>query len=237
MRWVFLLTAVAVALSVVPFDAQAKERRHVSGIALLPRRDITPLAQLRQRMGEEAFERIAGAWDANRELAERQPDLFGIPWMDLAHERLVVRVTRPEAASQVREPTTARIQVEATTRSYRTLQAIMRDAFDEPALGIRGGRARVWGSSIDEESQRVVFETDRVNETFLYALAKTYGTEAVAVRVDPRSGPFSTDPQATLTPVTGVSDTPGDPALMAAVALSAVLPIAGAIALRRRRVL
>src|SRR5712691_12536435 len=44
-------------------------------------------------------------------------------------------------------------------------------------------------SGEEEGHQRVVLETDRVVDAFLFALAKKYGTQVVAVRVDPYAGP------------------------------------------------
>src|SRR5205085_2146338 len=82
---------------------------------------------------------------------------------------------------------------------------------------------------IDDESERVIFETDRVVDGFMSALARTYGTEAVAVRVDPRSGPFSGG-GATLVPVANAApfeDAPRELGLVGLIAVAAVMPLAG----------
>lgn len=188
MRWVAVLTMLVVVLSV--WSSPAVERTHASGIALLPPLDIGPFARERERMGEDAFAPIAIAYQDARQLAEAEPELYGVPWMDLAHRSVVVRVTSPVAAGQVRHPTSAPIRIESTTRSFGLLRSIMDGSIDEPGLGIRGGPSRVWTISIDDESQRVVFESDRVVDSFLYALARRYGPDVVALRVDPRSGAF-----------------------------------------------
>ncbi len=233
MRWVVLVTAVAVLLSVASTDVTV-ERRHSSGIALLPRLDISGFIRERERMGEAAFEPIAFAYQDARLNAQSNPEVFGMPWMDLAHRRLVVRLVRPEAASLVRHPTSVPILFESTTRSFGQLQSIMDNSIEHPALGIRGGASRVWTMSIDDASQRVVFESDRVVDGFLFALAHTYGTEAVAVRVDPRSGPFGGAP-ATLAPVSAVADGSGALGLAAIAALGSILPLAALFVFWRRR--
>lgn len=187
MRWIFLVAALVVVLSVWP--SSREDRRHASGVALLGPLDIGPFVRERERMGEAAFDAIALAYSDARQLAEREAESFGVPWMDLANRRLVVRVTGPDGAGQVRRPTSAPIAVVATDRSFAYLRSIMDGSIDDPSLGIRGGRARVWTIGIDDESQRVVFETDRLNEEFVVALARAYGPDAVAVRIDPFSGP------------------------------------------------
>src|SRR4051812_39683863 len=218
MRWVVAIAALAVILSVAPTGAPT-ERRHVTGIALLPAGDSGPFVRERERIGEAAFEPLAGAWSDARELAEQRGDLFGVPWLDLAHQQVVVRLARSEGEAVARawitsgyqrgdgtkpapslRPTNANVKLVPTTRSFRELSAIMNNAIDDPALGIRSGTSRIWVIGIDDESERVIFETDRVVDGFMSALATTYGTDVVAVRVDPRAGPVSTGP-ATLVPV------------------------------------
>ena len=188
MRYVFAVAALAVLLSVVPSGQTG--RRHASGVELLPPLDIGPFVREREGMGDAVFEPIAFAYSDARQQAEQQPELFGVPWMDLANRQLVVRIAKPEAAGQVRRPSSAPIKVVSTTRSFAQLRSIMDGSIDDPSLGLRGGNARVWTVGIDDESQRVVFESDRVNDAFVYALARRYGPDIVAMRIDPLSGPF-----------------------------------------------
>jgi hypothetical protein len=233
MRWIVLITGIAVLLSVASSDITV-ERRHTSGVTLIPRLDISEFIRERERMGETAFEPIAFAYHDARRLAEEHPDLFGVPWHDLANRRVVVRLVKPEAVALVRRPTSVPLRFVATTRSFGQLRSIMDGSLDDPALGIRGGASRVWSIGIDDASQRVVFETDRVVDGFLFALARAYGTEAVAVRVDPRSGPFGRAP-ATLAPVSTVSDGSGALGIAALAAVASVLPLAALLVFWRRR--
>src|SRR3954464_12264492 len=156
MRWVVAVAALAVILSVWP--SAPAQRRHPSGIALLPPLDIGPFVRERERMGEAVFEPIAFAYQDARNLAERNPSDFGVPWMDLANRQVVVRLVKPEAAALVRRPTSVPLRFVSTTRSFALLRSIMDGSIDDPALGLRGGHSRVWTIGIDDESQRVVFE-------------------------------------------------------------------------------
>ena len=207
MRWVVLLTAVVVLLSVWP--SAPVERTHASGIALLPPVDVRRFTREYERVGEATLQPLQIAWSDARDLAEQEPELFGVPWLDIEDRQLVVRLAQPEAEGIARawmasgyqrgngtkpapslRPTSATVKLERTTRSFAYLRSIMDGSIDHPALGLRGGTARVWTIGIDDASQRVVFESDRVVDSFLYALARTYGPDVVALRVNPRSGPF-----------------------------------------------
>ena len=248
MRYLVAIAALAVLLSVVPTAHIG--RRHASGIELLPPLDIGPFVRQREQMGDAVFEPIAGAYSDARQQAEREPDSFGVPWMDLANRQLVVRVTSPEGAGRVRHPSSAAIKVVNTTRSFAQLRSIMDGSIDDPSLGLRGGTARVWTIGIDDESERVVFESDRVNDAFLFALARTYGPDVVAIRVDPLSGPFCSpvgqlDPAVPLPPgacgyvappVSRVSDFAGGPWLgLPALASGVAGLLVGLVLLWRRR--
>ena len=229
---------------------RADEQRHASGIALLPPLDLTPFLRERDRLGP-AFEPIAVAFSDARALAETHPDLLGIPWMDLAHQTLVVRVTGAEGERLARDwmahgavystakpgptlrPTSVPVRFEVTDRSFGRLLQIQNDAIGRGALGFEG-ESRIWMDVIDEATQRVILETDRVVDPFLYLLAKTYGTEIVAVRVDPHAGPFTSISAA----ASGSADIERQlAAVMALSSLGALPPLAWIIrSWRRRRV-
>jgi hypothetical protein len=179
---------LAIMIGAARIAPPAMPVRHSSGIVLLPPLDIGPFVRARERMGEAAFEPLAKTYSDARQIAMTQRDSFGIPWIDIAHGEVVIRVARPGAERSL-PLWSARVRIEATDRTYGQLEKIQHDAIGRGAAGY-AGENRVWTSSIDDESQRVVLETDRVIDGFLIALARRYGTEIIAVRVDPRSGPF-----------------------------------------------
>jgi hypothetical protein len=110
-------------------------------------------------------ERIARSW-----MTSGAPGAFGKP------------------APPLRPPTVP-VRLRTAAYSFRALGTIQHEAIGSGAAGY-DGENRIWSDGIDEEHQRVILQTDRVVDAFLFALAKRYGTEVVAVRVDPRAGPI-----------------------------------------------
>jgi hypothetical protein len=225
------------------------ERRHASGIVLLPPADRA--ADLR---GGPIDEPLGKAWSDARQLAEQYPSSLGHPWADRANRQLIVRVVdaQGEAVANSWIASGARrtvfdksqellkpvvpVRLQRTDRSFALLESIKDGAIGKGALGFDGD-SRIWTSHVDEPSERVVLETDRVVDAYLYALAKAYGTAVVAVRVDPRSGPFgsigaSFDLRAAAAPpdIARQLGIAGGAALSSTVALGLAI-----LALRRRR--
>jgi hypothetical protein len=246
-----VIVLMLVASSAFAYGAPTSppERRHPSGIALLPPLDTTPFVRARERLGP-AFEPLAVAWSDARELALANRDVFGAPWLNAEKGELVIALAKPEGEAIARSwmksgapranttkpaetlrPTQVPVRFRAVRYSFGQLESVMHDAIGRGALGF-DGESRIWSSQIDDETQRVVLETDRVVDGFLVTLARTYGTEIVAVRVDPHAGPFTTltggptdtaDPGRQLTIVGGIA------------ALSTLLVALGIALLRRRR--
>lgn len=174
--------------------------RHPSGIAIVPRldlREITPMP-----------EPLAYASSAAWELAEQDPDAFGPPWTDRTAGQVILAVVEgrgedlarswiaagaPRTGSKPTPPLAAPevpVRIRWVERSFAELRRIQDElTYPEPA-GHRG-ESRIWAVAIDGQHDRVLLETDRLNDELLHAIANTYGTEAVAVRVDPSSGPFT----------------------------------------------
>ena len=210
----------AMAIMVVPGAQLARadtvENRHLSGIVLLPPLDIAEIV----RQGP-IYEPLGKAWSDALELAGQSPDVFGYPWADRAKGELVIAIVNAQgeaiarswmksAASQAlggkRAPNLLPPQVpvrfRTVDRSFRQLETIKNEAIGRGAAGF-AGENRIWESGVDGEHERVVLTTDRVVDAFLFALAKKYGTEIVAVRVDPHAGSSTTLPAASEPSATG----------------------------------
>lgn len=221
----------------VPVGELRVPGRHETGIAVLPPldpRDLTPLD-----------DRLARAWSDARELADQNPDVLGPPWVDRVAGQLVVSLVDGRGHDVVRSWITAGaaregnkpapplaapqvpVRIRDVQRSIADLRRIQDELTRPEPAGYRG-ESRIWAVWIDEQLDRVAFETDRLNPDLLAAIARTYGTEAVAVRVDARAGPF---PQA------AGSWTDPTPAMLApAAALAGIAAlIAGLLLARRRR--
>jgi hypothetical protein len=245
---VLAVTPALVAAWALPASADGPEQHHPSGLVLLPPRDIAAIV----RQGPMP-EPLARAWSDARLLAEQNPDVLGHPWADRAKGELVIAVVNPQgeaiarswmargAAQAVSKPTprllppTVAVRFRTTEHSFRQLETIQHEAIGKGAAGYNGDN-RIWSSGVEEEHQRVVLETDRVVDPFLFALAKKYGSEVIAVRVDPHAGPFTTTSGQTGPSPLASSEQPG-PSVVAVGALgtAAILLTGAAVMLRRVR--
>jgi len=239
---------VLVAVVAFPASADSPEKRHTSGLVLLPPIDIATIV----RQGPMA-EPLARASSDARLLAEQNRDALGYPWADRAKGELVISVVNPQgeaivrswiargAAQAVSKPApsllrpTVPVRFRTTAHSFRQIETIQHEAIGKGAAGF-SGENRIWSSGVDEEHQRVVLETDRVVDPFLFALAKKYGTEVLAIRVDPRAGPVTAVSGQTGPPPLAASEQPGLSAVAAgALGVAAILLTGAAVMLRRRR--
>jgi hypothetical protein len=76
------------------------------------------------------------------------------------------------------------------TRSFAQLAKLQDDLIEAFRAGLLSD-ASVSSFGPDNEYNRIVIEVQRLTDASANALAARFGTEAVAVRVDPRSGPFT----------------------------------------------
>jgi imidazole glycerol phosphate synthase subunit HisF len=65
----------------------------------------------------------------------------------------------------------------------------MDGVFDLVRAGVPGAE-RIYNAGPDPEHDRVIIETDRVNDQLLEAIAARFGVDVIAVRVDPRATPL-----------------------------------------------
>lgn len=214
--------------------------RHESGIAILrptDPRDLTPVD-----------EPLAAAWSDARQLAEQNPEVLGPPWIDRAAGQLVVsavdgrgqtvlwswmEVGSARAGTKPAPPLAAPqvpVRMREVQRSMGELLRIQ-DELSRPQPAGYSGDARIWSVWIDEQHARVAFETDRLNPDLLAAIVQTYGADAVAVRVDQRSGPISME----LEPASGNESAPSTSALPWTAALGGIAALIAALLIARLR--
>ena len=211
LRPLVLVALFAVALTPAsPVLAQAPEQRHASGIVLLPPLDVSTFGPV--------HEPLAVAWSDAWHLAETHPDDFGYPSEDRANKTLRISVVTPAGEALARKwmrdgelpamgvkPAPAprvpqvRVEIRPVDRSFAQLERL-KDGVTRPSFAGFSGDPRIWSSAPDPAYNRVVFETDRVSDEFLHAVAKMYGTEAITVRVDPRAGLAGDAPWPTVDP-------------------------------------
>lgn len=195
-----LALVFTLALASASVAQPSPETRHASGIALLQPIDLGAI-----REAGPPDEPLATAWSDAFTMASHNPDGLGYPWADRASGELVITVVNSDGEALAREwiktgvlpntrpspfhPRTPNVPIRfrSVKHSVADLQRVMDDVILE-RVGGYAGTTKIWGTGPDHEKNRVIAETNAVDEEFLYALAATFGTEVVAVRVDPRAG-------------------------------------------------
>jgi hypothetical protein len=180
------------------------EARHASGIAL-------PTARL-FCYGPPVYEPLAISYSNARMLAESHPNDFGYPWGDRAKRELVISVTGPTGEALGRgwmasgatytsaysggtkstflpQPVVP-VRFRTVTRSVAQLAKLQDDLIEAFRAGLLA-EAGVSSLGPDDEHNRIVIEVQRLTDGSATTLASRFGTEAVAVRVDPNSPQFT----------------------------------------------
>ncbi len=178
------------------------EARHASGIAL-----ATPLPRC---FGAPVYEPLNKARSDASLLAESHPNDFGYPWADHVRRELIISVTGPDGEALARDwiasgatytaPSVAKspvlpqplvsVRIRTVARSYAQLGKLMDDIIDATRAGLPDHNA-IRSVGPDGEHDRVVIEVQYLTDALATALASRFGTEAIAIRVDPTSGPMS----------------------------------------------
>jgi len=176
------------------------EARHASGLAL-----PTPIPRC---FGPSIDEPLAIAYSSARSLAESHPRDFGHPWADRARGELVISVIGPTGealarawmasgatyASGTKETLLARPTVPVRFRTVTRSFAQLAQLEDDIVAALRAGLlpdSSVRSFGVDDEYDRIVMDVQYLSDAFASALVSRFGTEAIAVRVDPTYGPFT----------------------------------------------
>lgn len=213
----------------------APEQRHRTGLVILgplPRCVTTP------------FEPLAKAYSDARMLAEAYPDEFGYPWDDRPKRELVVSVASSDGErlartwiasgttvksgtkSAVLAPPAVPVRIRTVTRSFAQLARLEDEIIAFARAGVTDTSA-IHSFGPDDEHDRIVIEVDRLTDALAAALAARFGTEAIAVRVDPSS--------TSLTSIAGRRDDDQDRVVYIAVALALLaIGVVAAVRLRAR---
>jgi hypothetical protein len=214
------------------------EVRHASGLAL-----ATPLSRC---FDQPAYEPLNKAHSDARLLAESHPNDFGYPWDDRVKRELVVSVTGPTGEALARawmasgatytsgtkgtflpQPAVP-VRIRTVVRSYAHLAQLMDDIIAATRAGLPDS-SEIRSLGPDDEHDRVVIEVQHLSDALATALASRFGTEAIAVRIDPTLGPFTNIAQR-------LDQGAVDPVIVAVLLVGSALGVVLVVFLMRRRV-
>ncbi len=165
------------------------ERRHASGL-LITCEDRVP------DMPSELRDAGALAWS----LADEHPDAFGYPWSDPSTGEVEIRVTGPEAEPFIQQwlagnatrgsgektlpipPPKVPLRRVATDRSLHALIDLQHGLL--PPRGLPDGDL-IYQAGPDLRRNVVMVWIDHESDPLLRALAATYGTAALVIRLAP----------------------------------------------------
>lgn len=210
LRSALLVAAVVVLIAPTPLpgppcpspNPPRPEARHPSGFAL-----PTPAPLC---FGAPVYEPLNKAQSDASLLAESHPNDFGYPWADHVKRELIVSVTGPTGDALARAwlasgatytvPSVAKstflprpevsVRLRTVPRSYAQIGKLMDDIIEATRSGLPDGSA-IRSLRPDGEHDRVVIEVQQLSSALASALASRFGTEAIAVVVDPTSGSIS----------------------------------------------
>ncbi|MCF2526291.1 S1 family peptidase [Yinghuangia soli] len=182
--WVFVAgLSLAVAASGLQSDAGAVpgpdgESRHRSGLTVLAKEVFVPPGL---PAAAEATLSEAG------KLAASAPEDFSHAWYDRKSGAVRIGVVESAGKSMVDKRTSRAkgIGAEARTvsRSLGALERIKDEAITIGTVGVPDAGS-VFRTQVDAENNRVIIDVEQASDAFLTAVAKRYGPDAVAVRVN-----------------------------------------------------
>jgi hypothetical protein len=189
------LFAIAFLASVVfavgPSDPACQPRpsesdaRHRSGLALAPARGPCH-ASIDDRLGL--------AYDRAYRFAEEHAADLGYPWDDRGNFTLVLSAVTAHGQVLAQQWSglgwEVPVRIRTVTRSFAELERIKHDLIDIARMGLPGSED-IRFTTGDSEHNRVIVGVQRLTDDVAAAIVARYGTEAVAVLVDPRYGIFS----------------------------------------------
>ena len=188
----FLVVAIlgTVVLAIGPSEPACQPRppesdaHHRSGLALAPGRGPCH-ASIDDRLGL--------AYDRAYRFAEAYPDDLGYPWDDRGNFTLIVSVVTPRGRALAEQWSglgwEVPVRIRTVARSFAELERIKSDLIDVARLRLPGSED-IRFTMGDSERNRVILGVQRLTDEVAAAVVARYGTEAVAVQVNPWEGPF-----------------------------------------------
>jgi hypothetical protein len=190
LRTLAIAIAATVVFAVGPADPACQPRppeadaRHRSGLAL---------AAGRGPCHASIDDRLGLAYDRAYRFAQEHADDLGYPWDDRGNLTLVVSVVTPRGRELAEQWSGLGWEVRVRTRvvalSFAELERIKDDAIEIARMGLPGSEY-IRLTMGDGEHNRVIVGVQRLTDEVAAAIVARYGTEAVAVQIDPGYGLF-----------------------------------------------
>lgn len=190
-RFLAVVVLATVFFSIGPSDPACQPRppeadaHHRSGLSIAPGRGPCH---------ESVDDRLGLAYDRAYRFAEAHPNDLGYPWDDRGNLTLVVSVVTTQGRVLADQWSglgwQVPIRTRTVTRSFADLEGIKHDLIDIARMGFPGSED-IRFTTGDSEHNRVIIGVQRLSDQVAAAIVARYGTQAVAVLIDPRYGPFS----------------------------------------------
>lgn len=210
MRVLLGILAALVLMAATPFPPPCRtnppqpDRRHPSGLLI-----VAPLDRCAIRTMGSIDDMLGKAWSDARLLVEANQNVMAPPWGDRARRELVLSVTSADGETiarrwvaqgavvpaGVKTAELARPQVpvrfRTVKRSYADLQRLGDEIIELTRAKAVPGTDAIRSFGADEERNAILMEVQSLSDDLAKELVRRFGTEAVIVRVDPSSGPFT----------------------------------------------
>src|SRR5689334_17493481 len=166
--------------------AGAAETRHASGLAIVPEQSVEDVSPVPEALNQALF--IA------MKQSEQDAGHMAYPWIDRASGRVVVSTVSDKGVNAARalirdnSPDTGRTPPRWQTRATRFSRAQLEHIKDE-VIELQSTELPnadlITSTGPDPQHDRIIITVRSLDDSLLYALARRYGTEAIAVQVDP----------------------------------------------------
>ena len=131
-------------------------------------------------------EKQAQAFDDALQFAGENPTDVGYPWIDPANDALVLSATTPKGRALLAATPALSLQdrIRDVTFSYGQLEGIKDEVTTLAGEGVPDAEL-IYQTAPDHKNNRVIITVSELSERLLKDLAERYGTEAIALQVDP----------------------------------------------------
>jgi hypothetical protein len=179
--------SVMILATTIAFGGLAPVAAVQAGISA-PQRDASGIELVTEiTQGRPTSEQQAQAFDDAMQFAIAHPKDVGYPWIDPASNTLELSAatdTGTTLLSAVQDAVLGPHRIRDVSFSYAQLEEIKHEVTTLAVAGVTDAEL-IYETAPDHLNNRVIITVSRLSEDLLKELAARYGTEAIAVRIDP----------------------------------------------------